>query len=525
MGTSRSQHLRWNTISSLIFQTTAIICGFILPRLILRQYGSRVNGLVNSIAQFLRVIAFLELGVGAVVQSALYKPLADKDEVKTSEIIRSAGKFFSMIAVILLAYIAVLMAVYPLIVSGAFGRVYTATLILAIGVSSFAQYYFGVVDCLLLSADQRGYIQYTAQTLTLILNTSACAALIKLGASIHWVKLTTSCIYLMRPVFLRLYVNRHYKLNRRIEYTREPIRQKWNGIAQHVASVVLDQTDVIVLTSFSTLSNVSVYSVYHLVIYGVKNLFLSLTSGFQSLMGEMLAKEERRELYEFFGWTEWLLHTGTVLLFGCASVLVVPFARVYTYGVTDANYIVPLFAVLITLAHAGHCLRLPYNILILAAGHYRQTQSNYIIAAVMNIVISVLTVRAWGLVGVAIGTLCAMFYQTVWMAIYDAKNILNCSMREFIKHSAVDTVVFLTAFLVTYRLPLCAVTYASWFKLAITDFIIWAVIVAAVNCIAYREYMVRIALKSREEARNMIARNLWGGYEELTLVPAAIWGY
>lgn len=72
---------------------------------------------------------------------------------------------------------------------------YTALLIAAICISSFAQYYFGIVNSLLLNADQRGYIQYVAQIITLILNTFACYIIIKLGASIQIVKLTTSLIF------------------------------------------------------------------------------------------------------------------------------------------------------------------------------------------------------------------------------------------------------------------------------------------------------------------------------------------
>ena len=67
----RKKRLVKNTIASLGYQISAIICGFILPRLIMTYYGSEVNGLVNSITQFLQVITFLELGVGAVVQSSL----------------------------------------------------------------------------------------------------------------------------------------------------------------------------------------------------------------------------------------------------------------------------------------------------------------------------------------------------------------------------------------------------------------------------------------------------------------------
>jgi hypothetical protein len=90
----RKKLLIFNTLSSLIFQITTIICGFILPRLILQTFGSTTNGLVNSITQFLQIISFMELGVGAVVQSSLYKPLVDKDNKLISKITVSARRFF-----------------------------------------------------------------------------------------------------------------------------------------------------------------------------------------------------------------------------------------------------------------------------------------------------------------------------------------------------------------------------------------------------------------------------------------------
>ena len=80
--------------------------------------------------------------------------------------------------------------------------------------------------------------------------------------------MTTSLIYLIRPIVLKVYVDKHYSINKKAVYTDEPIKQKWNGLAQHIASVVLDSTDTIVLTVFSTLANVSIYSVYYLVISG-----------------------------------------------------------------------------------------------------------------------------------------------------------------------------------------------------------------------------------------------------------------
>lgn len=499
---SKGEKLALNTVSSLALQVVSVICGFILPRLILETFGSDVNGLVNSITQFLGVITLLDLGVGAVVQSALYKPLADNDTNMISKIYVSANKFFRRLAEILLVYVVLLMIFYPMLVNKSFGHMYTALLIAAICISSFAQYYFGIVNSLLLNADQRGYIQYVAQIITLILNTFACYIIIKLGASIQIVKLTTSLIFLLRPLFLVFYVKKHYSIDKKITYTEEPIKQKWNGMAQHFASYVLNGTDNIVLTMFSTLGNVSIYSVYNVVIIGVKNALLSVTNGFQSLIGEMLAKKETMKLNAFFGFVEWFLHTGTTLVFGCTGVLIVDFVRVYTYGINDADYIQPLFAVLITIANAGHCLRLPYNILILAAGHYKQTQSNYIIAMILNIVVSIATVKMWGLVGVAIGTLIAMAYQTVWMAKYDSKNIICWPFKNFLKQCGVDAITVIIASLATFKIPMLSVSYVSWFLLAIEAFGIWLIISIVINTIFYRERVLSIFIRVKRRFVN-----------------------
>lgn len=498
----RGKKLALNTITSLVLQVVSVICGFILPRLILESFGSDVNGLVNSITQFLGVITLLDLGVGAVVQSALYKPLADNDTNMISKIYVSANKFFRRLAEILLVYVVLLMIFYPMLVNKSFGHMYTALLIAAICISSFAQYYFGIVNSLLLNADQRGYIQYVAQIITLILNTFACYIIIKLGGSIQIVKLTTSLIFLLRPLFLVFYVKKHYSIDKKITYTEEPIKQKWNGMAQHFASYVLNGTDNIVLTMFSTLGNVSIYSVYNVVIIGVKNALLSVTNGFQSLIGEMLAKKETMKLNAFFGFVEWFLHTGTTLVFGCTGVLIVDFVRVYTYGINDADYIQPLFAVLITIANAGHCLRLPYNILILAAGHYKQTQSNYIIAMIFNIVVSIATVKMWGLVGVAIGTLIAMAYQTVWMAKYDSKNIICWPFKNFLKQCGVDAITVIIASLATFKIPMLSVSYVSWFLLAIEAFGIWLIISIVINTIFYRERVLSIFIRVKRRFVN-----------------------
>ena len=491
--------LRLNTISSLIFEIVTIVCGFILPRLIMGQYGSSINGLVNSITQFIGIITFLELGVGKVVQSALYNPLAENNKEQISKIVVSGRKFFNRIALIMAIYVAVLFVVYPFISRQQFGWLYTSTLLAAMSISSFAQYYLGIVDRLLLTADQRGYIQYTAQTITLILNTIACVALIKLGCSIHIVKLTTSLIFLVRPIYLSWYVRKHYDIDYKIKYEGEPIKQKWNGMAQHIAYTVLNDTDTIVLTILGSFSEVSIYAAYNLVVAGVKKLFTSMMNGVEAYLGNLWARQDEEGLQKTFGLTEWLVHTAVIFVFGCTGFLIVPFIQCYTKGITDANYIQPLFAALIVMAHACHCLRLPYNLMIFAAGHYKETQNNYIIATIMNIVISVACVKQWGLVGVAIGTLVSMLYQTIWMAFYNAENLVKRPMKIFAKQCIVDAITVACYAVIPLARELSNVNYFSWLILAIETAAAFLCVSTIINMIFYREFLMELPklIKSR----------------------------
>ena len=509
MKKTKAKHLLLNTVMPFVLEVVTIASGLIVPRLLLGSFGSEVNGLVSSITQFLAIITFFEAGIGSVVRYNLYKPLAEQDNVQLSKVVVSANKFFRLLAWILLGYVVVLMAIYPLIAAKEFGHMYTAILIAVMCVSSFSRYYFGQVNQLLLTADQKGYIQYTAQIVTIILNVTATAVLIKLGAGIHFVKLSTSLIHLLRPLFLQWYVKRHYSINYKITYTEEPIKQKWNGLAQHIASVVLDHTDVIVLTVLSTLSNVSIYHSYHLVVNGIKKLLHTSTSGIQSRMGELIAREDRDQLQSTFSKMEWTIHTTSSFLFGTTCVLIVPFIMVYTKGITDANYNVPLFGLLITMANAGHSLRLPYSITVLSGGHYKQTQSNYIIAAVMNIVVSVVLVFFYGLVGVAIGTLVAMLYQTVWMAYYCYKNVIHRNIMLFWKQMLVDALSYTGSVLLFVFSDIHAENYWQWIMQALKFTGIELLWVGALNLIFYRKQLtlfvkmiVRRLTKKRRKIQN-----------------------
>lgn len=486
---TRKKKLFLNTGAAIMNQLITLICGFILPRLIISHYGSATNGLLSSITQFLAFFAMMEMGVGAVVRASLYKPLAEKDQDAISRVLISSRRFFRKIGLMLCVYTAILMIYFPLAVDHSNGYIATAVLVGAVAFSSLSTYLFGIVYQQLLNADQKSYVQLSISALTTVLNTMFGVILINLNASIEIVKLLAAIVILLRPLLLKLYVDHHYKLNFKLELTEEPIKQKWNGLAQHIATYILQHADVVILTLMSTLENVSIYSVYHLVTNGLKQLIEITTTGMAALLGNMYAKSESKELARTFDSFETIIHTLTTLIYNVAGVMIIPFVTIYTKNVADINYIVPAFSTLIIVANASFCIRIPYYTMIQAAGHFKETQNSAIIEAALNVAISMALVSNFGLVGVAVGTLVAMLYRTIYLAWYLKTSILYRSFGVFLKHLLIDVLSTAMIVCVANMIHVNADTWFSWLLWSVTISLISALICFGLRSVVFPSFI------------------------------------
>lgn len=69
---NRNKALALNSAASLLQQVVALICGLIVPRLILSTFGSAANGTVASISQFISITSLIQGGVTGATRVAFY---------------------------------------------------------------------------------------------------------------------------------------------------------------------------------------------------------------------------------------------------------------------------------------------------------------------------------------------------------------------------------------------------------------------------------------------------------------------
>ena len=100
-------------VSTLMLELTSILCAFLLPRLIMVNFGSEYNGIVSSVTQFLSFVTLLRGGIGGVTKAALYKPLLERDHIKISEIVKATENFMRKVSYIFTAFLLAFASIYP----------------------------------------------------------------------------------------------------------------------------------------------------------------------------------------------------------------------------------------------------------------------------------------------------------------------------------------------------------------------------------------------------------------------------
>lgn len=499
----RSKKAIFNIISDLILQIVIVVYGFVVPKIIISKFGSNVNGLISSITQFLAYITLLESGFGPVVKAVLYKPIAEKDNKTIKNILKTAEKFFRTIALIFIIYIIVLTIIYPILVNNEFGKLYTISLILIISISTFAEYFFGMTYRLFLQADQKNYVISVIQIITYILSTIFIVVLAKLNCSIQIIKLVSGLIFVFRPLLQNYYVKKKYNINLNDAEDRFELKQKWDGLAQHIAAVIHSNTDVTILTFFCSLAEVSVYSVYSLVVSGIKKIIQAFSSGIDASWGDMIAKNEYDNLNRKFNLYEILYFSICTIIFSCAMVLIVPFVSVYTKGITDVDYIRYLFGYLIVISEYIWAIRLPYSSITLAAGHFKETRKGAWIEAFINIIISIILVKKFGIIGVTIGTIVAMLIRTIEFVYHTNKYILKRNILDNVKKILIiiiETIVIFVLFKITPQLQ--NTSYVNWGINAIVTTIEASLVTIIINGVVYRKNMKEVI----ESIRNIASR-------------------
>ncbi len=487
MAQSRSRKALRNTTCELLLEVVTAICGLILPRLILSHFGSAYNGITSSISQFISCIALLKSGIGSVTRAALYKPLAEKDSYRISEVVNATEQFMRRIALIFTGFVLVFAALYPFLVSNDFSWLFAFSLVIILSIHAVAQYFFGLTYQMVIQADQNNYIISLVNIATTIINCIVASLLILAGFGIHIVKLGSAIVFVCPPLFYMTYVRRKYKIDKTVPANKNLISQRWDAFGHQLANFINNNTDIMVTTVILGVKEVSVYAVFYMVAGNLKKVVNAVSSGTTAAFGNMIAKGELDNVRNRLRQYELLVFSLCTILFTTASIMYIPFLRLYTRGVTDVNYLRYSLAILFSIAEFFACTKTVYETVVFAAGQFKQTKPMAYCEAGINIVVSIVLASFIGLNGILIGTIAAGFFRTIVYNYYTSKNIVKRSPLEILPKLICSGACIFVCYFASRIIPIeNVVNYFQWAGYAVVVLLFVILVTVIANIIFFR---------------------------------------
>lgn len=431
---SRSKSFLSNTLASVLLQLVTLITGLITPRTIIAVYGSSVNGLVSSLSSFISYISLVEAGIGSAAVYALYKPLSENDNHGISVIVSAAKRFYYKSGWIFVFLIAVLAFLYPLVVDcEGLSNIQVAILVFSLGASGFLDFFTLAKYRALLTASQRNWVIQLASCIYKILNAIVIVALANAGVEVEIVYIVAILPVIVRTLILTLYARKVFP---EVDYNAEEgktykLDQRWDAFLLQVLGAVHTGWPTISATFIlQDLSMVSVFSVYRSVATNVQNICAAFSNGTQASFGDVIARGETETLKRAYREFQILVYSLSAVVCGISFVAIQPFVDLYTADIADVSYYYPLIGFLVILDVLLYHLKTPQGLLVISAGHYRQTRVQVIMQTLILIVCSIIFGLMWGVEGIMLGSILANIYRDIDLAFYIPKNVTHTKVSE-----------------------------------------------------------------------------------------------
>lgn len=462
-----------NVVTNIILQCVLAISGLVIPRLIMHFYGSNINGIVSSISQFIAYASLIELGIGNASIVALYSSISKNSIEDTSAILTAGNKMYFLSGYIYTLLVLGIAIIYPLLYREQIDYLFIFYLVLYIGAINAIDYFFLSKYKVLLTADQKYYILNIVRIVATLILIPGSILLLIAGKNILWVKGFAVITHIFEAIAIYIYVKRHYPLINFYASTVRKIKQRWNALIHQLCATVVYNTDIVVLTVFlpgHSLYEISVYSVYSMVLNLVSNMVSTLTTGINASFGDMFAKGEEEHIKKVFDIYEFFYFNVLFIFYSCFITLILPFVYCYTKGIQDVNYVRLSIGVLFAINGLAAQLKDASGTIINAAGRYKETQRYSIEEALLNIIISISLVREYGIVGVLIGTLISLIWMDIRYMIYACKNLIVGSGTKTITRICRNLFLLLMITVVELRFIVNPRNYGIWILEAMVIF-------------------------------------------------------
>lgn len=483
-----------------------VFLAFAEIRIFIQTYGSSVNGLIQTGNQALNYLSLIEGGLCASYLFHMYKSIGANDFSQTSRYYRGLKKSIYRAVCFMIVCGLLICSIYPLFINKQeLSYFFVFSVFFLLTIKTILPYAISLAPKQLIILKEKKYIVELISGLT----TSITYALEILILKLFYLDLRIMLILcivivlvfglLVKLIARRLFESAFFQ-NKVADVS--PSKLSRDVLPHNISALVFNSTDNIILSVFSDLNSVTLYSNYNMISMQATSVCTRIVDGVTATIGIELTKKDNNA-YRLFK-----------MVFFLNSLVSVWIASVYFLMINDfialwlgQNYILTnldslLFAIILLL----NIFIPPMQSVVSAAGIFKESKRFVISQAIVNLILTIFLVPFLGITGALIGTLVARLFITVpFNYYYIYKKVFINEKCNIIKEIFVPLASFFASVIICFL----AKRYILVFQIS-NDWVLFVVNTIVISVLSLLIIMLPFIFAYRKFLRDLINRKKSG---------------
>lgn len=421
MRNSRTKNSVLIMVTSGLRQGCTLFTTFLSRTVFIYVLGAEYLGLNGLFSNILSILALSELGIGTAISFYLYKPLAEGDTERIKALMQFYKVCYRVVGLTMIVLGCCIMPLLPIMVN--FNQPIPINLYLVYFIyllnTAFSYLFFAYKQALVMANQE----QYKIEKINIIFTFLNCAVdiLILLLFKNYILYLIGKLILvLLKNLFVAAKIDKEYpylKERNTISVSKSEIVAFFKDIGAvslfRIGSTLFNATDNIIISMLLGTIVVGYYSNYYMIISQVVIFLQLIVKSFTAGIGNLIVKENRTKQYELFKQIDFAVYFLSAFCTICLFQLLNSFIKIWIGGVGSEYVLSPTVVAFLCMSFYFDNTTQILNAFREGSGNFSIGKSLQVIAGVVNIILSVVFARIWGLEGVFLATVVSKAFITV----------------------------------------------------------------------------------------------------------------
>lgn len=407
MSTSRTKNTSINMVVAVFCQVLNLILNFALQTVFIKTLGAEYLGVNGLFTNILTILSFAELGIGNAIIFSMYKPLATGDKIKIGSLMSLYKRTYCLIGCIIAGAGVLVSPFINVIIKNKPNISENITLLYLLFLCNTVISYFFVYKKSIIIADQKNYIVLVITTIVHTLRIVGQVVLLFLIRSfILYLSVQIVCTFLENLISSliadKLYPYLKQKSPPLEKSETKQLFKNIRALAMYkFGSVVLNGTDNILISMLVGVREVGLVSNYVLLTNSCNSILTRITESFTASVGNLNASEDTSKKYEIFN----KIFLITAWIYGFVSVGLIVVSKNFIAAWIGKDYVLDQFSVCAIILGFYVCgVNYVTYVYRTTLGYFVQGRMAPLVAAGLNLVLSVLLFKWVGLCGIFFAT-------------------------------------------------------------------------------------------------------------------------